>query len=224
VVDHRHDTPPQPSSTIPAQPAPAADTTETAAAAAPPSVVAALPTTLVATETIKLAPTLTNLTKATINVAPAWPLWPAPIWSVTGKVIDGVGCFLTGVNHSHALISIYKDGKRLGFPGNIGRPDHGCAHALEMHVHDATGIIHMETDIPKKFKLGQFFSVWGQPLSRTGTAGLAGPVRFYVIEKGTVTRFDGNPYDIEMLAHREVLIVSGTEMSVVPRYQWSPGL
>jgi hypothetical protein len=224
LVDHSHETAQQPPSTIPAQPVPAPAALDPAAAAAPQPVVSAASTTLVSTETIKLATTYTNLAKATLYVTPSWPLWPAPLWSVTGKVSDGVGCFLTGVNHSHALISIYKDGKRLGFPGNIGRPDHGCYHAMEMHVHDATGIIHMETDIPKKFKLGQFFSVWGQPLSRTGTAGLAGPVRFYVIEKGTVTRFDGNPYDIEMLAHREVLIVSGTQMSVVPRYQWSPGL
>jgi hypothetical protein len=214
-VDHTHETAPQP--------APAPVATETAPAAAPQPVLAA-ETTLVSTETITLAPTYTNLVKTTFYVAPYWPVWPQPIWPVTGKVIDGVGCFLTGVNHSHALISIYKNGVRLGLPGNIGRPDHGCYHALEMHVHDATGIIHMETDIVKKFKLGQFFSVWGQPLSRTGTAGLAGPVRFYVIEKGIVTRFDGNPYDIDMLAHREILIISGTEMSVVPRYQWPSGL
>src|SRR5206468_3958542 len=105
-------------------------------------------------------------------------------------------------------ISIYKDGKRLGFPDGIGRVHAGCYHAYEMHVHDVTGIIHMEADVPKSFKLGQWFSLWNQPLSRDNVAGLAGPVRYYIIENGTITRYDGVPYDIAMLPHREVLIVT----------------
>jgi hypothetical protein len=216
-TDHHHEPAQQPPNTIPAQPAPAPDATETVAAAAPPPLAAAALSTLVSTESIKLATTYTPLVPATINAVPYWPVWYG-----NGQIVDGVGCFRTAAIHLHSLISIYKDGKRRGLPANIGRL--GCYHAYELHVHDVTGIIHMETDLPKKFKLGQWFSLWGQPLSRTGTAGLAGPVRFYVIEKGTVTRFDGNPYDIEMVAHREILIVAGTEMSVVPRYQWPSGL
>ena len=175
--------------------------------------------TLAATESIVLAASYTPLVQGTINAKPYWPVWYG-----TGKPVDGVNCLINGNNHLHALISIYKDGKRLGFPDGIGRVHAGCYHAYEMHVHDVTGIIHMETDVPKKFKLGQWFSLWSQTLTRDNVAGLAGPVRYYVIEKEKITRYDGNPYDIEMLPHREILIVTGTALSEVPKYKWPSGI
>jgi hypothetical protein len=190
---------------------------DAAATGAPPNLVATETSAVTIEESILLATTLTALVPATVKVPAYWPAW---LGVGGGKTIDGVGCFGTANMHVHALISIYKDGKRLGFPGSIGRIHTGCYHAYEMHVHDATGVIHIETDVPKTFKLGQWFSLWNQPLGRDLTAGLAGPVRFYVIEKGTITPYAGNPYDIEMKPHREVLIVTGTAMSVVPNYQW----
>jgi hypothetical protein len=177
------------------------------------------PTALAAPESIVLAAAYTQLVPATINAKPSWPVW----WG-TGKPVGGVNCLVNGKNHLHSLISIYRDGKRLGFPDGIGRVHAGCYHAYELHVHDVTGIIHMETDVPKRFKLGQWFSLWGQPLSRDMAAGLPGPVRYYVIEKEKITPYVGNPYDIEMVPHREILIVSGTPMSVVPKYKWPAGI
>ncbi|MDM5175636.1 hypothetical protein PO883_00225 [Massilia sp. DJPM01] len=170
-------------------------------------------------EALTLASVLTPLIKATYYVAPYWPVW----WG-NGKPVDGVNCLVSGKFHNHVLLSIYKDGKRLGFPDGIGRVHAGCYHAYEMHVHDATGIVHMESDVAKTFKLGQWFSLWGLGLSRTGAAGLAGPVRFYIVDNHRITRYDGNPYDIVMLPHREILIVTGTQMTVVPNYQWPTGI
>lgn len=171
------------------------------------------------TEVIQLAPNFTALIPATINAAPYWPVWYG-----NGKLVDGVNCLINGNYHKHALISIYKDGKRLGFPDGIGRMHAGCYHAYEMHVHDVTGIIHMEADVPKQFKLGQWFSLWKLALSRDGTAGLSGPVRFYIIENATIRRYDGDPKLIDLLPHREVLIVTGSLMTVVPKYQWPAGV
>ncbi|UUZ48784.1 hypothetical protein LP420_39995 [Massilia sp. B-10] len=171
------------------------------------------------TEVIQLAPNLTALIPATINAAPYWPVWYG-----NGKPVDGVNCLINGNYHKHALISIYKDGKRLGFPDGIGRMHAGCYHAYEMHVHDVTGIIHMEANVPKQFKLGQWFSLWNLPLSCDGTAGLSGPVRFYIIENATIRRYDGDPYLIDLLPHREVLIVTGSLMTMVPKYQWPAGV
>lgn len=168
-------------------------------------------------ETIQLASNTTPLT-ATFNATAYWPVWYG-----NGRPVDGVNCLANGNWHKHALISIYNNGKRLGFPDRIGRLHAGCYHAYEMHVHDVSGIIHMEADVPKQFKLGQWFSLWQQPLSRDNVAGLPGPVRFYIVENGTVTRYDGDPYQIDMVAHREILIVTGAALSVVPRYQWPLG-
>jgi hypothetical protein len=200
---------------------------DTDTATPPPDTTLADPVTDVSTgpdgnvivESLRLASTYTDLIKGTINALPSWPVWYG-----TGKPVDGVNCLVNGTYHKHALISIYSNGKRLGFPDGIGRVHAGCYHAYEMHVHDVTGIIHMETDVPKTFTLGQWFSLWKQPLSRDGVAGLVGPVRYYIIEKDVLTRYDGNPYDIVMVPHREVLIVTGTPLTVVPRYKWPLGI
>jgi len=191
----------------------------TVADAAVPAATLPDPDASAVAETIALASAFTPLVPATINALPYWPVWYG-----TGKPVGGVNCLVNSTYHKHALISIYKDGKRLGFPDGIGRVHAGCYHAYEMHVHDVTGIIHREADVPKQFKLGQWFGLWKQPLARTGTAGLAGTARFYIIENAAIRRYDGDPALIDMLPHREVLIVTGTPMSVVPKYQWPAGI
>lgn len=173
----------------------------------------------IVTETIQLAPTYSPLVTSTLYALPYWPVWYG-----TGKPVDGVNCLVNGNYHKHALLSIYSNGKRLGLPDGIGRVHAGCYHAYEMHVHDVTGIIHIEADVPKQFKLGQWFALWQQTLSRDSVAGLAGPVRFYIIENGTIARYDGDPTLIDLLPHREVLIVTGTPLTVVPKYQWPAGI
>lgn len=164
-------------------------------------------------ESIVLAPGYTSLIPATINTKSYWPLW-----TPTRRPVDGVNCFIKANFHNHTLISIYKDGVRLGFPNQIGLA--GCPHAYELHVHDGTGIIHIETDAPKNFKLGNWFTLWRQSLTVDNVAGLVGPARFYVIDKEKISPYIGNPSDIAMLPHREILIVTGTRLSVVPRYKW----
>jgi hypothetical protein len=170
-------------------------------------------------EPIALAPTSTPLVQGTLYNTAAWPIW----WG-NGKPVGAVNCLVNATWHKHMLLSIYSNGKRLGFPDGIGRVHAGCYHAYEMHVHDVTGIIHMEADTPKNFTLGDWFELWQQPLGRDGVAGLAGPARFYVIDNGQITRYDGDPAAIPMVAHREILIVTGTPLSMVPKYQWPLGL
>jgi hypothetical protein len=171
-------------------------------------------------EPIKLAAISTPLVQGTLYNTAAWPVW----YGNYGKPMGVVKCLLNGNWHKHMLLSIYNNGQRLGFPDGIGRVHTGCYHAYEMHVHDVTGIIHMESDSPKSFMLGDWFTEWGQPLGRTGTAGLPGPVRFYIIENGQITRYDGDPAGIAMVSHREILIVAGSPLSAVPRYQWPLGI
>jgi hypothetical protein len=150
----------------------------------------------------------------TLNSKPHWPAW-----SHTGTaVVDGVGCAKNEDYHIHALLSIYQDGIRLGLPESIGRGS-GCSY--EMHTHDITGIMHIETDVPKVFTLGQFFALWGQPLGTEAVAGLPGKPTFYVIDKEKVARFTGDPATIVLNAHREIVIVTGTPPVQVPRYDWS---
>jgi hypothetical protein len=163
---------------------------------------------------IVLAPTYTEISAAATSSSPHWPAW-----SHSGTaIVDGVGCAKNENYHIHALLSIYQDGVRLALPESIGRGS-GCAY--EMHTHDGSGVMHIETDVPKVFTLGQFFALWGQPLSATAVAGLPGKPTYYVVDKEKVTRFTADPSTITLDAHREIVIVTGTPPTQVPRYNWN---
>ena len=82
----------------------------------------------------------------------------------------------------------------------------------------------MEADVAKKFTLAQLFALWGQPLGVNGTAGLAGPVRFYLVDNEKLTRYTGDPAALELVPHREIVIVSGAAPAVLPKYRWPAGL
>ena len=166
---------------------------------------------------IALADTYTELVAGTINSMPGWPAWVGPGHR---NPVGGVGCLSVIRYHIHALVSIYKDGVRMGLPDNLGRS--GCTY--ELHTHDLTGVAHIEADAPKRFTLGQFFGLWRQALGRAGTAGLPGPVRFYLIDNERLTPYTGDPAQIELSANREVVIISGTAPRVLPKYRWPAGL
>jgi hypothetical protein len=140
--------------------------------------------------------------------------------SGTGAPIDGVGCITASLSDSHTLISIYNNGVKLALPAFIGL--NGCSY--ETHTHDRSGVVYVEPNVLRTFTLGQFFSVWGQPISRTAVAGLSGPVRFYVIENETLTEFNGDPAGIAFASHKEIVIITGTAPSVLPKYRWPADL
>jgi hypothetical protein len=96
-------------------------------------------------------------------------------------------------------------------------PDFSCLYWLHSHTPD--GVIHMESPEQRSFTLGNYFDVWGQPLS----ASQVGPA------KGTVTAFvdgkqvTGNPRDIKLGEHVNIQLDVG---KVVPfkSYTYSEGL
>lgn len=143
-----------------------------------------------------------------------------------GAPVAGLACGLVSENyHVHAHLSIFLDGTMLQIPQNVGivpatAARDGCTYPL--HTHDATGKIHVESAVPMRFTLGQFFAIWGQPLSRTQVAGLSGlPVVIYLVDGATVTRYTGDPGDIELTSHREITIQVGSPIDSIPNYTWA---
>jgi len=166
--------------------------------------------------TVTLSDTLTDLNAAIAASAQNWPAWTG-----TGQPVDGVGCASNENYHIHTLLSIYRNGQRLAMPDMIGRS--GCTY--ELHTHDASGVVHIETDVPKRFKLSQYFSLWRQPFTSTNVAGLTGPFRYYLVENGKLTRYTGDPMALELTAYREIVILTGANPpTVLPKYKWTPGL
>jgi hypothetical protein len=85
--------------------------------------------------------------------------------------------------HKHSLIHIYNDGLLVPIAPNIGIDRKQNAYS-SVHTHDPTGIIHMESERPHKFTLGDFFAIWGVQFGRQSLGSLRSEgdkqVRVYV--------------------------------------------
>jgi hypothetical protein len=89
-----------------------------------------------------------------------------------------------------------------------------------LHTHDATGIIHVESPDARTYTLGNFFDIWGQPLTPTNVAGLEGPVHAYVDGKP----HPGDPRAIVLRAHAQITLEVGTPLVTPPVYVFPEGL
>lgn len=145
------------------------------------------------------------------------PNWPA--WSHAGTAaVDGVGCAQSETYHTHALLSVYRNGVRLALPDSIGRGS-GCNY--EMHTHDGSGVLHIETDVPRTFTLGQFLALWGQSIGASSVLGLTGAAKYYVVNNETLTPVTTDPAAIVLANHEEIVVVVGTPPAALPRYDWA---
>lgn len=155
------------------------------------------------------------------GVTPAWPDRSTDTGG-KGAPVAGVNCLVNENYHIHAHLTILKDGVIQRIPQEIGLT--GCAY--ELHNHDYSGVLHVETSVARKFTLGQFFAVWGQPLSRTNVAGLTGQnVRFFTSDGDTnLVEVTDDPTAIELAAHRSIYIVIGTVPAALPKNSWPTGL
>jgi hypothetical protein len=90
-----------------------------------------------------------------------------------------------------------------------------------LHTHDDSGVIHIEA--PKRYVpvLGEFFDIWGEPLSpsRAAAARAAAThlVRTYV--DGKV--YHGNPRSIPLHDHTDITIEVGPPFKAPTRYDFS---
>ena len=126
-----------------------------------------------------------------------------------GLPIDGIRCesMEGAVEHVHARLQIFDRGKSVQVPPNIGIQGGNCLYWV--HTHAADGIIHIESPVSRKFTLGEFFDIWGQPLSRARagglTAGRGQDLRFTV----NGLAWKGDPRAIPLRDREEIVIRRG---------------
>ena len=139
-------------------------------------------------------------------------IWPAVALAAPGDgaPVDGIKCEqMEGTAfHIHQHLLILNRGKPVLVPSDVGRPLFTpCFYWL--HTHTPDGIIHVEAPMVASFTLGQFFDIWGQPLSRTNVAGAepppGGAVRVWIDDQP----YTGDPRKIELTAHEEITIEVG---------------
>ncbi|MFN2449532.1 MAG: hypothetical protein ABR508_07045 [Candidatus Baltobacteraceae bacterium] len=124
-----------------------------------------------------------------------------------GLPVDGIRCdsMEGALEHIHAHLKITDGGRALEIPSGIGIPQGGqCLYWL--HTHSSDGLVHIESPLKKTFRLGQFFDIWGEPLSRTQAAG-AHASRGHAL-RVTVNgkAWKGDPRTIPLRDHEEIVI------------------
>ena len=114
------------------------------------------------------------------------------------------------VEHYHPLVLIYYGGKQQLLPADIGisssetNPAYQCTNggAHVLHTHDGSGVVHVELPaVPASSPtLGQFFTIWGEPLTASAVASLSGGVTATMYDSDThaFTDYSANPTSIPL--------------------------
>jgi hypothetical protein len=151
-----------------------------------------------------------------------------------GAAVNGVQCNSSEqtVYHIHAHLAVYVNGAQrsvpygIGIPGGTTTPQPAggpyvgtgtCFYWL--HTHDQSGVIHIESPVQKLYTLGDFFGVWGQPL----TAGRVGPAKGALTVYVDGRRYAGDPASITLDAHTLIQLDVGQDVPPRP-YTFPAGL
>lgn len=139
-----------------------------------------------------------------------------------GGSVDGITCAPTEqlLFHIHARLTVFVNGRSQTIPAGVGFADPQVEQTAKgpvvdsgacvswLHTHTTDGIIHIESPVQRAFTLGNFFAIWGQPLSRTRVGPAKGNVTALV--NGRV--WLGDPSDIRLKAHRQIQLEVGTPL------------
>jgi len=82
-----------------------------------------------------------------------------------GQPVDGIHCNIGEqlAYHIHQHLTLYRDGKQVPVPKDIGIPggDNNPSCYYWIHVHSvAPGIIHVESPTARVYSLGNLFDIW----------------------------------------------------------------
>jgi hypothetical protein len=113
--------------------------------------------------------------------------------------------------HHHEHLDLYVNGRSVVVPALVGI-DQQAGFLTELHTHDASGIIHVESPVQRSFTLGQFFCEWGVKLSATCLGPYRGTLSWWV----NGVRRHGNPAQLTLRQHQEIVIAAGSPPTRVP--------
>jgi hypothetical protein len=122
---------------------------------------------------------------------------------------------------AHLSILVNNEPQRV--PNRVGAAITGDTHCFyPIHTDDSSGRVHVESPTEGTFTLGQFFEIWGQPLTNTNVAGVTGlPVEIHVTENGTVMKVEEADWgNIEFKDRREITIELGIPTAEIPNFTW----
>lgn len=155
-----------------------------------------------------------------------------------GQKIDNLlecHAFINSTFHAHIHLSIFDpSGTQIMVPWGIGllqpwtfdRDSDEIATAMcgyNLHTHDRSGVIHDEAKTNLNLTLGQFFDVWGMPLSTTNVAGYTGTVWVKIVAPGINLPWSSttDPRSIVLSDKLQITLASGSKVKNPPIYDMS---
>jgi hypothetical protein len=126
------------------------------------------------------------------------------------------------VLHIHQHLDIFVNGKPMPVPENIGI--YADQFLTELHTHDPSGILHVESPTLQNYTLGQFFGVWGVRLNADCVGGYCRQVTPWTVYVNGQP-YTGDPARLVLKPHQEIAFVIGTPPRQIPRsYKFPPNL
>ena len=125
--------------------------------------------------------------------------------------------------HIHQHIDIIINNQAITIPAEIGI---GSSFISPLHIHDTSGVLHVESPVIKSFTLGQFFTEWGITLNDSciGSYCSDSNHKLVVAVNGTVIQ---HPQNLVLEAHQEIEIWYGdkkTSPTLIKNYTFEAGL
>jgi hypothetical protein len=115
--------------------------------------------------------------------------------------------------HIHAHLDLAVNGRLYPVPALIGI-NVGQQFITELHTHDQSGIIHVESPTVRTFTLGEFFDVWGLRFSSRCLGGYCASGKKLVWVWVNAKRVRTDPRRIVLRSHEEIVVAYGTLTSV----------
>lgn len=149
---------------------------------------------------------------ASVSVAEA--PWPAELLHLKSRLaaIDVPALSEEGsALHTHQHLSIFVHGEEVLVPAGIGIHEQYPAFISPLHVHDESGIVHIESPTVETFTLGQLFDIWGVRLDGACIGAYCtddtNTLRIFVDGKAYL----GGPRELELTPHAVIVITYGTD-------------
>ena len=158
---------------------------------------------------------------------PPWPdntaTVPARLGSIGVEALPTEGV----VSHIHQHLDLFVGGKKVTVPRFIGiysdQSSPTGVQLAELHTHVSNGVVHVESGHDVRFKLGQFFGVWGVRLTAKCLGSFKGScdnLQWWLGGK----KQTGNPAALILKSHQEIAISVGPAPKSIPSsYKFAPG-